>query len=74
MMVEPNGDVIPCQSWTQQKLGNILIDLWEKIWDNPVAKDIRNHTFVQEECIGCEHLDLCQGACPLDHLNTGGSI
>ncbi len=73
MMVEPNGDVIPCQSWTQQKLGNILNDPWEKIWDNQVAKDIRNHAFVQEECTGCEHLDLCLGACPLTHINTEGS-
>jgi radical SAM protein with 4Fe4S-binding SPASM domain len=73
MMIEPNGDVIPCQSWTQQKLGNILTDPWEQIWNNPVAKDIRNHAFVQEECTGCEHLELCQGACPLDHLNAGGS-
>jgi radical SAM protein with 4Fe4S-binding SPASM domain len=73
MMIEPNGDVIPCQSWTQQKLGNILSDPWEQIWNHPVAQDIRNHAFVQEECKGCEHLDLCLGACPLDHLNTGGS-
>jgi radical SAM protein with 4Fe4S-binding SPASM domain len=74
MMVEPNGDVIPCQSWTQQKLGNILVDPWEHIWNHPVAQDIRNHAFVQEECTGCEHLETCLGACPLDHLNTGGSV
>jgi radical SAM protein with 4Fe4S-binding SPASM domain len=74
MMVEPNGDVIPCQSWTQQKLGNILVDPWEQIWNHPVAQDIRNHAFVTEECTGCEHLETCLGACPLDHLNTGGSV
>jgi len=73
MMIEPNGDVIPCQSWTQQRLGNILSDPWERIWDSPVARDIRNHAFVQEECQGCEYLEVCLGACPLDHLNTGGS-
>ncbi len=73
MMVEPNGDVIPCQSWTQQKLGNILSDPWERIWDHPVAQEIRNHRFVQDECNGCEHLEVCLGACPLDHLNTGGA-
>lgn len=73
MMIEPNGDVIPCQSWTQQKLGNILIDPWEKIWDHPMAKDIRNHAFVEEECKGCEYLETCLGACPLDHLNRGGA-
>ena len=72
MMVEPNGDVIPCQSWTQQKLGNILTGPWERIWDHPVAQQIRNHAFVEEECKGCEHLEVCLGACPLDHLNQGG--
>jgi radical SAM protein with 4Fe4S-binding SPASM domain len=70
MMIEPNGDVIPCQSWTQQKLGNILRDPWEKIWDHPLAVQIRNHAFIEEECQGCEHLQLCLGACPLDHLNV----
>jgi len=74
MMIEPNGDVIPCQSWTQQKLGNILSDPWEYIWNNPVAQDIRNHVFVQEECKGCDYLETCLGACPLDHLNRGRSV
>lgn len=75
MMIEPNGDVIPCQSWTQQKLGNILLDPWERIWDHPVAQQIRDHGFVQEEeCKGCEHLQVCLGACPLDHLNKGGVV
>ena len=73
MMIEPNGDVIPCQSWTQQKLGNILADPWEKIWNHPTAKDIRNHAFIQEECKGCEYLLDCLGACPLDHINKEGS-
>jgi len=74
MMIEPNGDVIPCQSWTQQKLGNILSDHWDKIWNNPLAKKIRNHSFAQEECKTCEHLKFCMGACPLDQINAGGAI
>jgi radical SAM protein with 4Fe4S-binding SPASM domain len=73
MMIEPNGDVIPCQSWTQQKLVIIMSVPWEKIWDHPKAKDIRNHAFVEEECKGCEYLETCLGACPLDHLNRGGA-
>jgi radical SAM protein with 4Fe4S-binding SPASM domain len=72
LMIEPNGDVIPCQSWTQKKLGNILTDAWESIWNNPAAKEIRNHKYVQEECKSCEHLSMCQGACPLDQINIGG--
>jgi len=73
MMIEPNGDVIPCQSWTQQKLGNILSSPWETIWNHPMAKDIRKHAFVTEDCNGCEYLEVCLGACPLEHLNKGGA-
>jgi radical SAM protein with 4Fe4S-binding SPASM domain len=74
MMIEPNGDVIPCQSWTQEKLGNILTGSWETIWNHHLAKEIRNHAFASEDCKGCEHLQFCQGACPLDQINIGGSI
>jgi len=72
MMIEPNGDVIPCQSWTQEKLGNILHDSWDSIWNNPQAKEIRNHHFLREECTTCDQLELCMGACPLDQINTEG--
>ena len=74
MMIEPNGDVIPCQSWTHQTLGNILTDNWNKIWNSHLSKDIRNHVFMQENCKDCEHIDLCSGACPLDVINAGEQI
>jgi radical SAM protein with 4Fe4S-binding SPASM domain len=74
MMIEPNGDVIPCQSWTQQKLGNILTDPWDTIWHHPRADEIRNHSFIEEECKTCEYLQECMGACPLDQINVGGSV
>ena len=37
MTVEPDGSVIPCQSWFKEKLGNILKDPWPAIWNHPVA-------------------------------------
>ena len=43
MAIAPNGDAIPCQSWLDEEfgLGNMLTDAWKKIWNNPIAKNIR---------------------------------
>jgi len=43
MALAPNGDVVPCQSWLSSgKLGNILEESWENIWDSDTCKIIRN--------------------------------
>ena len=63
--IEPNGDVIPCQSWFEQKMGNILKDNWITIWDAPYAKSIREGKFVPENCSNCEFISTCNGACHL---------
>lgn len=43
MAIAPNGDVVPCQSWLDEKsnLGNILKTKWKKIWNNPICKKQR---------------------------------
>jgi len=64
MCVEPDGQVIPCQSY-YQSLGHILHDPWEKIWDSELARSLREHTWVPEKCTDCEDLPLCGGGCPL---------
>jgi radical SAM protein with 4Fe4S-binding SPASM domain len=69
MLVEPDGTVIPCQSWTELKLGNILTDPWEKIWDSEISKQIRNHELATEECKTCDYFETCGGGCPLNHIN-----
>jgi radical SAM protein with 4Fe4S-binding SPASM domain len=69
MMIEPNGDVIPCQSWTHEKLGNILEDSWNSIWNGKIAKKIRNNKYANEECMKCEFFNMCKGGCPLDREN-----
>jgi len=63
--IEPNGDVIPCQSWFEQKMGNILKDNWNSIWDGAYAKSIRDGKFVPENCSNCEFMPTCNGACHL---------
>jgi radical SAM protein with 4Fe4S-binding SPASM domain len=68
MTVEPDGTLIPCQSWFKDKLGNILTTPWTEIWNHPVALDLRNKKFVEtkEECQKCELLNPCYGGCPLE--------
>jgi radical SAM protein with 4Fe4S-binding SPASM domain len=68
MTVEPDGSVIPCQSWFKDKLGNILRDPWQSIWDHPVSVGLREKTYLQgrEECKECEYLQSCAGGCPLE--------
>jgi radical SAM protein with 4Fe4S-binding SPASM domain len=64
MAVEPNGDVIPCQSY-YVALGNILTDSWKGIWDHELARYLRNRDFVMAKCYDCPDLSLCGGGCPL---------
>ena len=69
MTVEPDGSVIPCQSWFKEKLGNILKDPWPDIWNHPVAVGFQRKDYLKdrEECEGCEYLDQCYGGCPLEY-------
>ncbi len=64
MAIEPNGTVIPCQSY-YKGLGHILNDSWESIWNNPLSKELRTHTNVPDECQNCNQLEICGGGCPL---------
>ncbi len=64
MAIEPNGDVLPCQSY-YKPMGNLLSDPWEEIWDSSEAKKFRSRDYAPEKCSSCTLLDLCGGACPL---------
>jgi radical SAM protein with 4Fe4S-binding SPASM domain len=64
MCVEPNGDVIPCQSYFVA-LGNLLSDRWEAIWEHELARYLRNRDFMMDKCHGCPDQVLCGGGCPL---------
>jgi radical SAM protein with 4Fe4S-binding SPASM domain len=64
MAIEPNGDVIPCQSY-YKSMGNILTGSWESIWNSDLAKSLRDRTWVEEKCKTCDDLNLCGGGCPL---------
>jgi radical SAM protein with 4Fe4S-binding SPASM domain len=64
MCVEPNGDVLPCQSY-YTPLGNLLEDPWQNIWEAPLALALRNRSDIPEGCRSCEFLPECGGGCPL---------
>lgn len=64
MCIEPDGNVLPCQSY-YQSLGNILSDPWEKIWNHDLAVYLRERKYVPEKCKGCGLLPECGGGCPL---------
>ena len=65
MCVGPNGDVYPCQSYFES-LGNILKDDWQKIWNHPLAVQIRKREYVEPKCKECPQLQICGGGCPLE--------
>jgi len=72
MCVEPDGGVLPCQSYYSQ-LGNILADPWEEIWEHPLAQAIRNRSYAPEGCHYCDVFDTCGAGCPL-HLQNNPAM
>jgi len=64
MCVEPDGGVIPCQSYYQQ-LGNILTDPWDSIWNHKISVRLREREYIADECRYCDLLSECGGGCPL---------
>lgn len=64
MCIEPDGAVIPCQSY-YEPLGNMLTDPWEKLWNHPLALSLRERKDVPFACRACEILQECGGGCPL---------
>jgi len=65
MATEPDGTVIPCQSYNIAPLGNILTDDWQSIWQHPTCQKIRQRKYVPEKCHECPTLNTCGAGCPL---------
>ncbi len=64
MCVEPDGAVIPCQSY-YEPLGYILRDPWDTIWNHDLSVSLRERRYVPAKCRECPELPLCGGGCPL---------
>ncbi len=71
MCIEPNGDVLPCQSY-YVAAGNILADTWRDIWDSTLFRSFRERESDPEAgglpkvCGDCPDLDMCGGGCRLE--------
>jgi radical SAM protein with 4Fe4S-binding SPASM domain len=64
MCIEPNGDVIPCQSF-YQPVGNILEHPWADIWEHPLCLSLRGRQNIPVKCNTCAVVSECGGGCPL---------
>jgi radical SAM protein with 4Fe4S-binding SPASM domain len=64
MCIEPNGDVLPCQSY-YQSLGNILGNSWDSIWNHKLSVQLRERQNLPQKCESCSLLPECGGGCPL---------
>jgi radical SAM protein with 4Fe4S-binding SPASM domain len=73
MCVEPDGGVLPCQSY-YHPLGNFLTDEWEKIWNHDLAVRLRERQGLPEKCNGCLLLAECGGGCPLLFESDGNLL
>lgn len=67
MCIEPDGSVIPCQSF-HESLGNILNNPWKSIWEHERAKWLRERKYIHPKCTNCVLLAECGGGCPLINL------
>lgn len=68
MCVEPDGNVIPCQSF-YEPIGNMLSDSWDSIWNHDLALWLRERRYVPDSCQSCAILQECGGGCPLTLLH-----
>ena len=64
LAIEPDGTIIPCQSF-YHPLGNILSDDFAKIYDSDFLVSLRRRDWAMEQCRQCEWLATCGGGCPL---------
>jgi radical SAM protein with 4Fe4S-binding SPASM domain len=64
MCVEPDGSVLPCQSY-YTPLGNLLHDSWDSIWNHDLALTLRERRGLPIDCQVCALLLECGGGCPL---------
>ncbi len=69
MCIEPDGAVLPCQSY-YQPLGNILQNSWETIWNHDLSLQLRNRQYLPGKCQDCELARECGGGCPLIFIDT----
>jgi radical SAM protein with 4Fe4S-binding SPASM domain len=77
LCIEPNGDVLPCQSY-YVAAGNLLRDPWEQIWHSDLFHSFRDrtanpqHANLPAACHDCPDLALCGGGCRIERESREG--
>lgn len=77
MCIEPNGDILPCQSY-YVSAGNILHDPWEEIWMGELFRSFRDReddplwAGLPEKYHHCPDLALCGGGCRIEREARDG--
>jgi radical SAM protein with 4Fe4S-binding SPASM domain len=64
MCIEPDGSVIPCQSY-YSSLGKFLELPWDSIWNHDLALKLRERRDLPAKCTACAFVTECGGGCPL---------
>jgi radical SAM protein with 4Fe4S-binding SPASM domain len=73
LCIEPDGEVLPCQSW-YESAGNIITEGWDEIWNGEFLRSIRNREWAVAECGDCIHFSICGGGCPLERKNGAACV
>lgn len=75
--IEPNGDVLPCQSY-YISAGNILNDDWAEIWNGDLFASFRDRENfpdkhgLPDKCFGCPDLLICGAGCRIEREAEAG--
>lgn len=64
MCLEPDGSVLPCQSY-YRSLGKIQELAWNEIWNHELCIELRERKNLPEKCSDCQIRQQCGGGCPL---------
>lgn len=64
MCVEPDGGMLPCQSF-YEPVGNILNDDFTKIWSHDRCEWLRERKYAMAKCRKCAKFETCGCGCPL---------
>jgi len=64
MCLEPDGSVLPCQSY-YHSLGKIQERPWEEIWNHELCVSLRERKNLPAKCADCGIRQQCGGGCPL---------